>query len=386
MINAAPTPERTPQMNAVIANFETLGHTPLLKNRYDTYREECREEQKMKNKKKKKQKEKVSCTNEDGYRNEIMNSKFILCPSGIGWDTYRIWEALNLGTIPVIERYKYRYELITYPPPSEEEITLTQELPSLRPLFLDDKKKKKQRSSSILQLKAARSKELKRKHDHMKKYNSTIYEIEYYDGWHKSFEGLPIVWIDGQFSDIDKVSNSKSNSNKYLTPELLEQEYDKFARMAALNQFQYEKLTSTYWIELIESFLLTDEEIQLHTNTSWLSIPRDSKLRISSSSSSDEDDEEDENENQQHNDGNDDNDDDDVNDENNDYNHRPIPPLHQPMMIGWTILVWEIFISFKFIGIALIVIVVRRFEQQQKQQNQIQQQQQIHQQDHIHQP
>jgi len=91
-------------------------------------------------------------------------------------------------------------------------------------------------------------------------------------------------------STTTKVSKSKSNSNsisnKYLTPELLEQEYDKFARMAALNQFQYEKLTSTYWIELIESFLLTEEEIRLHTNTSWLSIPRDSKLRISSSSTS----------------------------------------------------------------------------------------------------
>ena len=38
------------------------------------------------------------------YYQELLASKFLLCPSGFGWDTYRIWEALCLGTIPIVER------------------------------------------------------------------------------------------------------------------------------------------------------------------------------------------------------------------------------------------------------------------------------------------
>lgn len=36
---------------------------------------------------------------------EIMSSKFVLCPSGLGWDTYRAWEVLSLGSFPVIETF-----------------------------------------------------------------------------------------------------------------------------------------------------------------------------------------------------------------------------------------------------------------------------------------
>mmetsp|Transcript_25754 Transcript_25754/g.54721 ORF Transcript_25754/g.54721 Transcript_25754/m.54721 type:complete len:685 (+) Transcript_25754:69-2123(+) len=36
---------------------------------------------------------------------ELRESKFILCPSGIGWDTYRSWEAIALGAIPILEKY-----------------------------------------------------------------------------------------------------------------------------------------------------------------------------------------------------------------------------------------------------------------------------------------
>lgn len=39
------------------------------------------------------------------YLEELRRSKFILAPSGLGWDCYRIWEALHLNTIPIIERY-----------------------------------------------------------------------------------------------------------------------------------------------------------------------------------------------------------------------------------------------------------------------------------------
>jgi len=37
------------------------------------------------------------------YYTDLMNSKFILAPSGLGFDCYRIYEALYLGCIPVIE-------------------------------------------------------------------------------------------------------------------------------------------------------------------------------------------------------------------------------------------------------------------------------------------
>lgn len=39
------------------------------------------------------------------YLQLMQNSKFVLCPSGMGWDTYRAWEALVLGTIPILETY-----------------------------------------------------------------------------------------------------------------------------------------------------------------------------------------------------------------------------------------------------------------------------------------
>lgn len=34
---------------------------------------------------------------------EAAESKFILCPSGLGYDTYRLWETLLLGSIPIVE-------------------------------------------------------------------------------------------------------------------------------------------------------------------------------------------------------------------------------------------------------------------------------------------
>jgi hypothetical protein len=35
----------------------------------------------------------------------MARSKFVLCPSGVGWDSFRIWEALSIGSIPIIEHY-----------------------------------------------------------------------------------------------------------------------------------------------------------------------------------------------------------------------------------------------------------------------------------------
>jgi hypothetical protein len=37
---------------------------------------------------------------------EIALAKFVLCPSGLGMDTYRFWETLLLGSIPVVESNK----------------------------------------------------------------------------------------------------------------------------------------------------------------------------------------------------------------------------------------------------------------------------------------
>lgn len=34
---------------------------------------------------------------------DMAASKFVFCPSGLGFDTYRLWETLLLGAIPVVE-------------------------------------------------------------------------------------------------------------------------------------------------------------------------------------------------------------------------------------------------------------------------------------------
>ncbi|OEU19570.1 hypothetical protein FRACYDRAFT_235628 [Fragilariopsis cylindrus CCMP1102] len=228
MINSNPTPTRKPQMDAVIQNFARHEGYKKLRNNYGQYEGDSEIE----------------------YLKEISNSKFILCPSGLGWDTYRIWEALNLGTIPVIERYRYKYELITYP-------MKLNKLPLLQPLTTNSENKKENEESK------------KKMFQHIKEYNATYEIIDYEDGWHNSFKGLPIVWIDGQFSDYydydnnndnDGNNNKSATTNRYLTPQLLENEYDKFSVLAIKNQFQYKKLTSTYWINLIESFLLLDDD------------------------------------------------------------------------------------------------------------------------------
>lgn len=39
------------------------------------------------------------------YVEELHRSKFILSPSGLAWDCYRIWDALYLGTVPIIEKF-----------------------------------------------------------------------------------------------------------------------------------------------------------------------------------------------------------------------------------------------------------------------------------------
>ena len=40
----------------------------------------------------------------ESYLNELASHKFVLCPNGNGIDCFRTWEALSLGTIPIVER------------------------------------------------------------------------------------------------------------------------------------------------------------------------------------------------------------------------------------------------------------------------------------------
>ena len=40
------------------------------------------------------------------YLNELASHKFVLCPNGNGIDCFRTWEAMTLGTIPIVEESK----------------------------------------------------------------------------------------------------------------------------------------------------------------------------------------------------------------------------------------------------------------------------------------
>lgn len=47
-----------------------------------------------------------SSSENDQYRLDLLDHKFILCPRGNGIDTHRIWEALYCGVIPVVIRHE----------------------------------------------------------------------------------------------------------------------------------------------------------------------------------------------------------------------------------------------------------------------------------------
>lgn len=53
--------------------------------------------------------------NTDEYINKIRNNKFVLCPEGNGMDTYRIWETLVLGSIPVAQYTPAFYNFKKFP-------------------------------------------------------------------------------------------------------------------------------------------------------------------------------------------------------------------------------------------------------------------------------
>jgi len=168
------------------------------------------------------------------YYSEMSKSKFILCPSGLGWDSYRIWEALAMGVIPVIERHKYRYDQLVFPPDSGKRNVMIRVVENGRA-----KERMKKKTKNM-----------------METFNATMKTVEYYDGWRRTLEDLPVVWIDGFESKTVK------KGKNFLTPKFLEHEYDAMA--AKMESFRYEKLTSIYWLRFIESFLLLKEPSNAH--------------------------------------------------------------------------------------------------------------------------
>jgi len=40
------------------------------------------------------------------YYNDLATSKFSICPRGAGIDTYRMWDSITMGCIPIVEKYE----------------------------------------------------------------------------------------------------------------------------------------------------------------------------------------------------------------------------------------------------------------------------------------
>ncbi|CAB9510628.1 unknown protein [Seminavis robusta] len=105
------------------------------------------------------------------YYNQMMRSRFVWSPSGLGLDCYRHWEAMYLGTFPVIAHLG-RMEV---------------------------------------------------------------------DGWMSdTMRDLPVVWVE-QYDQV--------------TPEFLEQAFDRIVFEPPAGGYRYEKLTKQYWINKAYSFL-----------------------------------------------------------------------------------------------------------------------------------
>jgi hypothetical protein len=141
MISSSDIPARTHIYNTVIRTFAE--HGVMLKNTYNSNR---------------------------GYAKELRRSKFILSPYGLGIDCYRHWEAITMGTIPVIE--------------------------------------------------------------HLNRTET--------DGWFRTLQDLPVALID---------------SYDNLTPLWLENEYRRIMSRPPTSH-KFEKLTSNWWINLIQSNLV----------------------------------------------------------------------------------------------------------------------------------
>ncbi|CAB9502920.1 expressed unknown protein [Seminavis robusta] len=102
---------------------------------------------------------------------QMIRSKFVWAPSGLGLDCYRIWESFYLGTIPVIAHLG----------------------------FMET------------------------------------------DGWmNETLRDLPVAWVE---------------HHDQVTPEFLENAYEKIILEPPPGGYRYEKLTKDYWIDLAHSYL-----------------------------------------------------------------------------------------------------------------------------------
>ena len=53
----------------------------------------------------------------DRFENYLQISKYryVLCPAGLGWDSYRIWETFAIGSIPILKKSEFSENLIFLP-------------------------------------------------------------------------------------------------------------------------------------------------------------------------------------------------------------------------------------------------------------------------------
>lgn len=58
--------------------------------------------------------EKIKVNRFDNYK-KIVAFRFVLCPSGLGWDSYRIWETLLMGSFPILKINEFTKNLENLP-------------------------------------------------------------------------------------------------------------------------------------------------------------------------------------------------------------------------------------------------------------------------------
>lgn len=64
-------------------------------------------------------------TSESEYRDALLQSSFTLCPLGPAQDSYRFWEAIEAGSIPVVLRQDRRSRQATCPAPFADVLATT---------------------------------------------------------------------------------------------------------------------------------------------------------------------------------------------------------------------------------------------------------------------
>ena len=53
--------------------------------------------------------------NKINFFNNLACSKFMICPRGCGIDSYRIWDCIHMGCIPIVEKYDGYKEFFDLP-------------------------------------------------------------------------------------------------------------------------------------------------------------------------------------------------------------------------------------------------------------------------------